>query len=156
MTKPMEKSSPVITNVRRPDIYFHRTGRIDIASNVSSMLSLDKGDVINILKTSVGEFFLYVMIRQADKKNPLVNYKTSVYPTKRGSANFRTQSIELCRFISTLTGSDESWLFVGAPSDMGRFGLEEGTIGIPLIYGNNQYINYGNSDKDNKADRPVQ
>ena len=128
--------TPLVPTTRRPDIYFRHSGCIDITAGLTRTLGLSDGDVINVLPTNTREFILFVSHRAADSVTPAARYRNSVRPTKRGSHNFRCQSKELTDAVNLLTGAHESWLYVGTPIDLAKYGLK-GT-GLPLIL-NNQY-----------------
>lgn len=93
------------------DIVFHRSGRIDIAAHAAKMLSLQRGDVIDIL-TSDCEAFLYVRHR-----SPTIGrHEGIVYPTNKKGNHFRTSSKALCRYMLCRCGGNESVsLYVGKP-----------------------------------------
>lgn len=112
----------IIGQARRSDVAFHRNGRIDITSRVAIMLSLAKGDVIDIAEHQ-GEYYLYVMTRGG---MAMGGYEGTCYPTKRRSRNFRAYSVRLCRAI--LQGNADARYPVGAPVSIHSFG-----VCIPII-----------------------
>lgn len=91
------------------DIVFHRSGRIDITARVAKILSLARGDVIDILMND-SEVYLYVHYR-----SPAVGRNEgAVYPTNKKGNHFRTSSRTLCRFMLCRYGGHEKVsLYVG-------------------------------------------
>lgn len=93
----------ILGNTRKMDIVFHRSGRIDIAAHVAKILSLQSGDVIDIL-TSDCEAFLYVRHR-----SPTIGrHEGMVYPSNKKGNHFRTSSKALCRYMLCRCGGNES------------------------------------------------
>lgn len=91
----------IVGNTRRPDVSFYTGGRIDITARVAKMLSLDKGDVIDIISDGY-EYYLYVRF----KNNDVVGqYEAKCWPTKKGSHNYRASSARLCRKVMSLSGA---------------------------------------------------
>lgn len=99
----------VLGSTRKVDLVFHRSGRIDITAHVANILSLSRGDVIDIL-TDDTETYLYVRLR-----SPLIGrHEGMVYPSNKSGNHFRTSSKTLCRFILDKCGRlDSASLFVG-------------------------------------------
>lgn len=142
MSEPIYKPEPLVPTQRRVDVLFHASGRIDIKAGVSRTLSLQEGDAINILHVGT-EYYLYVSKRAASVQCSQARFRNAVYSVirrngKRLYNSFRCQSIDLVRQVSQITGSPESWLFVGDPRDLHQYGIPE--TGLPLICSNNQYI----------------
>lgn len=52
----------LLNRIRRPDVTFYPGGRIDISSRIAQKLSIQKGDVIDVLAEK-GEYMLYVRLR---------------------------------------------------------------------------------------------
>lgn len=88
--------NPLLPSVRRHDIVFHRSGRIDISSNIVRQLNISPGDVINLMESD-SEVWLYVCVSTQNKGG---RYEAQCSPTKPGSRNFRAWSKRLCsRFV---------------------------------------------------------
>ena len=51
----------ILGNTRKTDITFHTNGRIDISARVAGILSLQKGDVIDVMDGGE-EFYIYVKL----------------------------------------------------------------------------------------------
>lgn len=128
--------SPLLTNKRRIDLYFHKRGGIDIMANVAHALSLQEGDVLNLFRTDT-EVYLYVSLRAADIHNPLARFRNAVRRDKKGKGHWRCQCIDITNYVNCLTNAEESWLFVGAPREITPHGTP--TLGLPLITSNNQF-----------------
>ena len=128
---------PLISIQRKPDVKFHSNGMIDISSNVTKTLGLDNGDVINILCSGFGEYYLYPAMKKSKCRVPNAKFANSVKSTKGNSNNLRCCCKQLTDAVAELTGSKESWLFVGNPRDLTDLGVK--AVGVPLIYRNNQY-----------------
>lgn len=93
----------VLGNTRKADLVFHRSGRIDIAAHVARILSLQRGDVIDIL-TDDEETYIYVRYRA-----PLVGrHEGMVYPSNNRGNHFRLSSKTLCGFVLGRCGKEES------------------------------------------------
>ena len=121
---------------RKVDVYFRKSGRIDITSRVVKALNIQDGDVINVLSAD-GEYFLYVERRAADIRNGMARYRHAVRRTKSNDNMLRCQSIALTDAVNAITEAEESWLFVGTPRSLANFGVN--ADGVPLIVHNNQY-----------------
>ena len=136
LVRPLSEAS------RRVDIYFRRNGRVDIMASVVKALGIVDGDVVNVLSSSSGEYYFYVAHRAVDRSSNS-RYRNAVHcvtsSRRKGVQrnNMRFNNIELTRRINSVTGSAESWLFVGQPRDLSSFGVS--AIGLPLIYSNNQF-----------------
>lgn len=57
----------MMAKARRPDIYFHENGQIDITARVSNALALQDGDAVNVWHAG-GEYYLYVTERNVKGK----------------------------------------------------------------------------------------
>lgn len=131
-----ENARPLVKPQRKVDIYFRKGGRIDITSRVVKALSIQDGDVINVLSAD-NEYFLYVERRAADIRNGMARYRHAARRTKSNDNMLRCQSIALTDAVNAITEADESWLFVGTPRSLSKYGVN--TDGVPLIVHNNQY-----------------
>lgn len=100
----------IISHTRRPDITFHRTGRIDISARVAIALGLAPGDTINIALYS-GEYLLF-----STRHPPGTRNLATCRPTKRGSLNFRAHSTTLTSAILAACGHPPKAAFhIGYP-----------------------------------------
>lgn len=89
----------ILGNTRKTDITFHAGGRIDISARVSGLLSLRRGDVIDILDGG-DELFLYVRHRA-----PTVGrHEAACFPTHQDSRHFRAWSDRLCHYMIKAAG----------------------------------------------------
>lgn len=91
------------TNIRKPDITFHSSGRIDITASVAQSLNIREGSVIDVMVIPVmgapADPYLVVRSSNSHGRTP------KCFPTKRGkrkSNNYRCHSAELCRYILRL------------------------------------------------------
>ena len=115
--------------LRRPDISFYNTGRIDITARVARMLSLCEGDSIDVA-AHYDELYLYVSHRH---DSSVASFEGTCHSTKKGSCNFRAYSKRICQAIMKYSRTvDKALLPVGKPS------IDDvcGTI-VPVIYLNN-------------------
>ena len=88
----------ILGNTRKTDITFRADGRIDIAARVASLLSLHKGDVIDVLDGG-GELYLYVKLHA-----PTVGrHEAACFPTHARSRHFRASRIFSARFPASLS-----------------------------------------------------
>ena len=118
----------ILGNTRKTDITFRADGRIDIAARVASLLSLHKGDVIDVLDGG-GELYLYVKLHA-----PTVGrHEAACFPTHARSRHFRAWSKRLCRAMICKSGSGKGRvaLSVGSPARLP--GMQ---TALPIIYGN--------------------
>lgn len=101
----------VLGSTRKMDIVFYRSGRMDITARVARILSLARGDVIDML-VSDREVYMYVRYRA-----PLIGrHEATVYPTNKKGKHFRAYSKRLCRFMLCKCGGEQSVsLYVGKP-----------------------------------------
>ena len=82
----------ILGNTRKADITFHSNGRIDISARVTGILSLQKGDVIDVMDGG-GELYLYVKLHA-----PTVGrHEAACFPTHSRSRHFRAWSKRLCQ-----------------------------------------------------------
>ncbi len=115
----------ILGNTRKTDITFHANGRIDISARVAGILSLQKGDVIDVMDGGE-EFYIYVKLHA-----PTVGrHEAACFPTHSRSRHFRAWSQRLCRALIKAGGSslDKVELSCGTPVN-----LTVGTA-IPIIY----------------------
>ena len=115
----------ILGNTRKADITFHSNGRIDISARVTGILSLQKGDVIDVMDGG-GELYLYVKLHA-----PTVGrHEAACFPTHSRSRHFRAWSQKLCRALIKAGGTslDKVELSCGTPVSI--------TVGtaIPIIY----------------------
>ena len=134
-------AKPLILNQRRCDIYFRSTGRVDINATIVKAIGLQDGDVINLTMVN-GELYLYATGK--NPFNPNMRFRNAVHPSKKRSRHFRCQSKILTDYVNNMSGTRESWFFVGKAKDLSVYGIN--SIGVPIIYKNNQY---NNGKKDN-------
>lgn len=85
----------ILENTRCADISFFSSGKIDITSRVVKALSMQSGDVIDIMCAGK-EFYLYVSQHSSEI---LGRHTARCYPTKHGSNHFRGYSRKLCEAI---------------------------------------------------------
>ena len=126
----------ILGNTRKTDITFHTNGRIDISARVAGILSLQKGDVIDVMDGGE-EFYIYVMDGGEEfyiyvkLHAPTVGrHEAACFPTHSGSRHFRAWSQKLCRALLRAGGSslDKVELSCGTPVV-----LTVGTA-LPIIY----------------------
>lgn len=115
-----------LDNTRKPDITFHRDGRIDITARVAKALSLRPGDVIDIAHDG-SEYYLYVKHR-----NTVGRHEAQCRATNLGGKtcnNLRCHSKRLCLAVLKINGNDnEARLPLGAPITHELLGLA-----LPII-----------------------
>lgn len=129
-------AKPLVLSQRRCDIYFRANGRVDINANVAREIGLESGDSINLTKID-NEIYLYVSSKASSRINKNMRLKNTAHPSKKGSNHFRCQCKALTDCMNKIVGARESWLFVGKTKDLSCYGIC--SIGIPIIYKNNQY-----------------
>ena len=132
----MNECKPVSTARRRIDIYFRRNGKIEITSRVAWALSMNVGDVLNVIQSGT-EYYLYVSRRAEDIRCTMARYPHAVKQRHRGCNTFYCNAVDITRFINGITGSIESHLYVGSAKEM----IVEGSprTVLPLIVANNQF-----------------
>lgn len=118
----------LINTPRRPDIIFRPSGRIDITARVTSLLSIEPGDAINVWKEE-DEYYLYVSRRLADAHSRAICRRVN-----KGSNFLRAWSAQLASAIIQISGKKEAHLTVGEPVELPVFGKA-----LPLITRNNLY-----------------
>lgn len=99
---------------RKADISFHRNGKIDITARVARLLSLRRGDVIDVGVDNT-ECFLYVRHKGEDC---IGRHEAQCSPTKRNSKNFRAYSVRLCQAMMNFTGCLEDKLLLACGEKM--------------------------------------
>lgn len=124
--------------LRKSDIRFFRSGRIDITARVSYVLDLHHGDVIDLyFDEESKELYIYVYLTEEQACNFNMRYSNTVKENKKGSHYYRVQSIELTNFMLRLTNSREAWMLCGKPKMVTIKGLQR--MAIPIIWKNNLY-----------------
>lgn len=117
----------VLDNTRLPDISFHRDGQIDITSRIAKHLSLESGDVIDLIKDR-GEVYIYIRHKS---ESVVGRHKAQCRAThSQGRSRYlRVNSIPLCRAIFDMCGEcDVVKLAAGEPIELPVVGLA-----VPLI-----------------------
>jgi len=111
---------------RRPDVIFHRSGRIEISARVSQTLGLVSGDSVDVMQEG-REYYLVVHKRPA---GPMpAAYQATVRPSKAGSGHMRAQCRALVLgVLGVLGGGSRAALSAGEPVDDGVYGRM-----VPLI-----------------------
>lgn len=117
-----------IINQRKPDIYFHFNGQIDITAKVSKALDLQPGDTINVWEAG-GEHYLYVSARSVAGNVAGVCRKVN-----DRSRFLRTNFKGLTDKINEICNADESHLPVGEAVEIENVGKA-----LTLITRNNLY-----------------
>ncbi len=84
----------LLSHNRRPDLTFHKSGRIDISARVVGILNLRPGDVVSIARENDG-FFLFIVAR-CDETAPHFSYSGRCFSANKASSSLRTQSRILC------------------------------------------------------------
>lgn len=115
--------------IRKPDITFFRNGRIDISAHVANVLSMKRGDIIDMFGHGM-ELYIFIRLHAPT----IGNYKATCYETKKNSRNFRTYSIQLCNSIMKICDAGDLpkiKLSVGEPVEIDGYGTA-----LPLIYKN--------------------
>lgn len=121
----------LLDHTRRPDITFCRKrGIIRIAARVARALALTPGDSINIAvecshNCNHVEYLLYAI----HHANSIGRHEAQCYPTKKGSGNYCTYSVRLCRSLLDSVGikTEKAAYMVGEPIFKG------GTTYLPII-----------------------
>lgn len=114
----------ILGNSRQADITFHRGGRISISARVSRSLSLNHGDIIDIVEGD-GEVYLYVKHR-----SPVVGkHEGMVFRSNKNGHHHIASSITLCRYImQKCGGGDKIRLCCGVPVELQCYG-----VALPII-----------------------
>lgn len=104
----------ILVNTRKPDVVFHRGGRISISARVSKALNLAHGDVIDIMEGEE-ETYLYVRLRA-----PVVGrHEGRVFRSNKKGYHCVASSITLCRYIISKCGDREKVrLCCGTPVEL--------------------------------------
>ena len=88
----------LIDNTKRPDVIFHKNGKIDIAANVAKTLNLKAGDVIDIITNNI-EYYIVVKY----KANEVVgNHDCKVMRSNKHGNHLRCYSKKLCNKIFSI------------------------------------------------------
>lgn len=92
----------ILGNTRKPDIVFHKSGRINISARVVKLLNIMQGDIVDIMDWS-GEYYLYVR-----RRAPHVGrHEGMAYRSNKRSNHFIVSSRKLCAHILSLCGESE-------------------------------------------------
>lgn len=114
--------------IRKPDVAFYDSGRIDINCHAAKALSLKSGDVIDIMLDD-GEMLMYVRHRA---ENLVGRYEAQCYPTNKFKFicnSFRAHSIKLCKAVLQKCNADNMVkLPIGEPVELEYWGKA-----VPLI-----------------------
>lgn len=117
----------ILGNTRKTDITFHADGRIDISARVAKMLSLQRGDVIDVLLDG-GELYLYIKLHA-----PTVGrHEAACFPTHSRGRHFRAWSQRLCGYMIAAGGSSLDRVELG----VGELVLLNVGAALPIIYKN--------------------
>lgn len=111
----------ILENSRKPDLTFHRDGRIDITARISNMLDLKSGDVIDILFDGE-DWFMYVKYRAGEVVG---RHEAQCHPTNRGKKrcrNFRTNSKRICNAVLEMSGGDTARIIAGESREYANIG----------------------------------
>ncbi len=115
----------LLERTRRPDITFCRNGRISITARVARILALRPGDSINIA-FYLGECYLFA----ARHDNAVGRHIAQCYPTKKGSHNYRANSVTLARLmLDNCHVQDYRAAFM-----VGKEEMRNGEVYLPIIY----------------------
>lgn len=115
---------------RRPDITFHRDGRIDITSRISAMLELHPGDIIDLCNDG-NEWYLYVRYKVGTYAG---KHEAQVYPTNKGKHschNFRAYSKRITDTVLDISGGDKAQICAGTLCSFSNIG--KAVILIPKL-----------------------
>ncbi|HIT83302.1 MAG TPA: hypothetical protein IAA99_03780 [Candidatus Avibacteroides faecavium] len=115
----------ILGNTRKTDMTFHPDGRIDISARVSRELSLQRGDVIDVLDCG-NELYLYVKFRAPVSGR----HEAACFPSKTGGKHFRTWSKRLCLAMMRKCGAPDGVLRL----PLGTMDCINGTDVLPIIY----------------------
>ena len=119
--------SSVIGTTRKPDIYFRKSGQIDITARVTEDLGLSPGDSLDIWQEG-GEYYLYA------RKNPDSRGRKAVCrPSNKRGRFMRAHSKTLTDYVTRLTGTPEAYLLVGSLT------VVNNTSALPLLIKSNTY-----------------
>ncbi len=81
--------------VRRPDVIFRSDGHFDLKARVVRALNITSGDVVDILSSVCGEYYLYVAHRTTSDERG--RFEAQCFPSNRsGALHFRGSSVRLC------------------------------------------------------------
>jgi hypothetical protein len=106
----------IISNTRRADVVFRKSGAIDISATVAKGLSLSQGDHLDVVEDK-GEYYLCA------KKQNVGRFEGRVYPSNKMGGHFRASSVRLTNAILAICGADtEARLCVGAQVELPYYG----------------------------------
>lgn len=105
-------------NIRKHDIVFYPSGRIDISAYAARLIALSEGDVIDIIADK-GEYYLYTR-----RRNPLHGrFEARVFADNKRGRHLRTYSRKLCKAMLGECGKKGiTRFFVGKPLHDDLFG----------------------------------
>lgn len=89
----------ILEYTRRPDVTFHRCGRIRIASRIARRLDITPGDSINVA-ISGGEYLLYAVHHPASPGR----HHAACYRANRSGESYCANSVALCRRLLDAIG----------------------------------------------------
>lgn len=114
----------ILEHSRKPDVAFFPNGKIEIGARAARLLSLSRGDVIDL---AAGRDGLYLYVRH---RAPLTGrWEAAVFPSSRRGSHFRTWSVSLCAAVLSECGADGTVrLCAGEPVEDITFGRM-----LPLI-----------------------
>lgn len=106
----------LIGNNRKPDITFHSNGRIDISARVARLLSIQRGNALDIISDGE-EYYLYVR-----SHSEAGHYEATVFPSQHGSRHYLAWSRKLARAVIDACGLHvkKVRLTVGQPVPVGH------------------------------------
>lgn len=114
----------ILTNTRKPDIAFHKSGLIEITARVAKILKVSQGDVIDILSDDE-EMYLFVKHR-----NPIGRNAAAVYQSNKRGAHYRAWSVKLSdAILKECKVDNDVRLAVGEP----LYNFEDIDIVLPII-----------------------
>lgn len=85
----------LIGNSRKPDIMFHRNGKIDISAYAAKCLRLSDGDVIDVVQ-DFGEYLITVRQRASDT---IGRHEGVCHRSNARGRHFRAYSKKLCTIM---------------------------------------------------------
>lgn len=99
----------VLGNTRKPDLIFHKNGRINVSARVARLLNITHGDIVDIMELTE-EYYLYVRGRAPH----VGRHEGMAYRSNKRGNHFIVSSRRLCDFILRLCReSDEVRLCCG-------------------------------------------
>ena len=107
----------IVTRLRKHDVAFHASGRIDINRRAANALGLRKDDVVSVARED-GEYILYIKARAGEYTG---RYQGRCYPTNSTSHNFRAYSIDIAKAVIRACGrSGTVRLYTGKAIETGH------------------------------------